>query len=116
MVQLRFWRRRGITDQAISPDAPFCVIGDVHGCADLLDRLITRLDTSFPTDPIVVAGDFIDRGPNSAKVLTILSAHPRVQCLLGNHEDMLLNFLGGQTDDVRAWLRAGGVKRCRVSD
>jgi serine/threonine protein phosphatase 1 len=89
-------------------------IGDVHGClAELveLERLI--IDDAAGVDGprlLVMLGDYIDRGPRSAQVLDHLIEPPpagftRVN-LLGNHEQMLLDFLAAprRADN---WLEFG---------
>ena len=75
------------------------VIGDIHGCVDELRQLVHAfpLNTS---DQVVFLGDYIDRGPDSKEVVTFLVAlqkqFPAVDFvfLKGNHEDMLLSYLG----------------------
>jgi hypothetical protein len=52
-------------------------IGDIHGCADLLEALLLQIDmdcTLYPSRrPIAVfLGDYIDRGPASREVLDLL--------------------------------------------
>lgn len=61
---------------------------------------------------LVVLGDMIDRGLESAGVLAHLrdleSGLPgNVACLMGNHERMMLDFLDDPERGAR-WLRAGG--------
>ena len=89
------------------------VIGDVHGCAVELSRLVEGLPL-VQGDDVVFLGDYIDRGPNSREVvsylLTLQKDHDAVRFvfLKGNHEDMLLSFLGldGQHGDM--FLANGG--------
>jgi serine/threonine protein phosphatase 1 len=89
-------------------------IGDVHGCAALLDALLERITDHAGDRPhrLVFLGDYIDRGPDSAAVLRTVSrlnwAEPeRVICLMGNHERMLLDAL--QTPlAAEHWLYNGG--------
>jgi serine/threonine protein phosphatase 1 len=90
------------------------VIGDIHGCADLLDALLERI-ADHAADRgrrLVFLGDYIDRGPDSAAVLRTVSrlnwAEPEhVICLMGNHERMLLDAL--QTPQAAEhWLYNGG--------
>ena len=100
-------------DAPFLPDAPFCVVGDIHGRMDLLTDALKRIAADWPDQTVVFVGDYIDRGPNSAEVLrhlyTLQSASPdQVVCLLGNHEDMLLGFLDGSLRDHSIWLRNGG--------
>jgi serine/threonine protein phosphatase 1 len=70
-------------------------IGDIHGCRrefeDLLEKLELRRD-----DRVVLLGDLVNRGPDSAGVLDLAREHATV-ALLGNHELRLLNFR--KTDD-----------------
>lgn len=85
------------------------VIGDVHGH---YDTLINLLDEIAPTgdDKIYFLGDLIDRGPKSAQVVEFVM-HSGYQCLLGNHEQMLLDILGeGEIygPALQAWLYSGG--------
>lgn len=94
------------TFDPIAPDAPFLVIGDLHGRADLLQRFF---DTA-PDFPIVCVGDYVDRGPDSAAVLRMLHARPDVICISGNHEAMLLRFLDSPEDHGRVWMHNGGLQ------
>jgi len=90
--------------------ARIIAIGDIHGCAAALRTLIEDIEPQ-PKDTLVILGDCVDRGPESAQVIEQLLAL-REQCrlvpLLGNHEEMMLNFLDGrpQPDD---WLQCGGA-------
>lgn len=91
----------------VAPETPFCVAGDVHGEFDLLQRLLEQLD---PGLPVVLTGDYIDRGGNSAPVLRFLAERPQYTCLMGNHEAMLLKFLDDPCSGAAAWLRHGGLR------
>ncbi|ACL60225.1 metallophosphoesterase family protein [Methylobacterium nodulans] len=89
------------------------VIGDIHGCADLLDRLLTQIEEHRAGRPrhLVCLGDYVDRGPDSARVIATLrrlqDREPdRVICLMGNHEAMLLGALSGADEPL--WLFNGG--------
>ena len=48
------------------PTAPICLIGDVHGRADLLEAMLTRIaaEPEAATARLVFVGDLIDRGPD----------------------------------------------------
>ncbi|OPZ60919.1 MAG: Serine/threonine-protein phosphatase 1 [Deltaproteobacteria bacterium ADurb.Bin510] len=84
-------------------------IGDIHGYHNKLEALIERIQ---PTryDTLVFLGDYIDRGPDSRKVvdyLIELSAKTSCVFLCGNHEELLLDYLAtGRHEDL--WLENGG--------
>jgi serine/threonine protein phosphatase 1 len=88
------------------------VIGDVHGCSAELARLVEALPVKS-SDTIVFLGDYIDRGPDSRGVVSYLLELQRQEpCALvflkGNHEDMLLSFLGLGGRHGEAFLYNGG--------
>lgn len=94
-------------------------IGDAHGCNALYRKLehdiVNDAEASGITGPklIVVLGDFVDRGPDSAGLLRHLLDPPppgfqRV-VLRGNHEDMMLAFLQDPAP-ARQWLHFGGTE------
>jgi serine/threonine protein phosphatase 1 len=91
-------------------------VGDVHGCLDqliALERQILADGRRIAGEKwIVMLGDYIDRGPNSAGVIEHLRHPPekgwRRFCLLGNHEQMMLDFLA-DADAHAYWLEEGGI-------
>jgi calcineurin-like phosphoesterase family protein len=68
------------------------VIGDIHGCALELERLLQRLRLT-PSDRLVAVGDLFHRGPEPAGVLDLLQRHC-VSFVLGNHELKVLRRAG----------------------
>jgi len=87
--------------------------GDIHGEAEKLDELLESLPLR-DDDRLVFLGDYVDRGPDSHGVIErLVELRERYSCvfLLGNHESMLLDFLGW-TDDAYfggdAYLMNGG--------
>ncbi|MCV2882222.1 metallophosphoesterase family protein [Actibacterium sp. XHP0104] len=101
-------------DAPLSPEAPFVAVGDIHGCDDLLAGLLDRLAAHDRQAPLVFVGDYVDRGAYSAQVLARLqdmqqSRPAQVTCLRGNHEEMLLLFLGDPEKYGAYWLRYGGA-------
>lgn len=65
-------------------------IGDIHGCAREFEELLNKLDLRR-RDRVVLLGDLINRGPESARVIALARQHAQLS-LLGNHELRLLNF------------------------
>ncbi|MEC9344720.1 MAG: metallophosphoesterase family protein [Pseudomonadota bacterium] len=91
-------------------------IGDIHGRADLLDRLLQsiRADCADPgAATVVFLGDYVDRGDDSRDVIDLCLAFGRdwpgeVVFLRGNHEAALLTFLDDPESGQR-WLEFGGM-------
>ncbi|MGF7007624.1 metallophosphoesterase family protein [Aminobacter sp. BE322] len=89
-------------------------VGDVHGCYRELRSLEQKIVADAARLPgrklIIMLGDYIDRGPDSAKVLDHLLAAPPVGferiCLVGNHETQTLDYLDGRIS-LDAWLATG---------
>jgi len=72
------------------------LMGDIQGCDTPLGRLLDRIDFSPSRDTLVVLGDLVNRGPESAAVLRRLQGMgASVQCLLGNHDLHLLGVATG---------------------
>ena len=65
-------------------------IGDVHGCSRELEELLNKLEL-HSTDRLILLGDLVNRGPDSAKVIALARQHAKLS-LLGNHELRLLNY------------------------
>ena len=66
---------------------------------------------------IVFLGDLIDRGPQSAGVVERLRTYrpsfAKPLFLMGNHEEVLLRILAGETAILPDWLRFGGAECAR---
>lgn len=98
----------------LRPDDPFVVVGDIHGCDSLLEQLLGQIATvrNCP-DQVVFLGDYVDRGEQSAAVLHRLHALTKEAgaiCLMGNHEQMMLDFLESPEKNGPRWLRYGGLQ------
>ena len=68
------------------------VISDIHGCFDQLQVAFKRINFNAAQDRAFSVGDLIDRGPFSPKALEWLTM-PCFHACLGNHEEMLLNWV-----------------------
>jgi len=124
---MTFWSPRHRTaDPAAAPAEPdsqagtIYAIGDIHGCYALMTDLLARIVADAEALPaaetvtLVFLGDYIDRGPDSAAVLSALiwiarNAPYETVFLRGNHEQAMLDYL---EDPRRAdtWLEFGGAQ------
>jgi serine/threonine protein phosphatase 1 len=88
-------------------------IGDVHGCAPELERLIAAVDPR-PEDRLVFLGDYVDRGRDSKATVEFLCALatrlPDTVFLRGNHEEMFLDFIGEDGANKQAFYGNGGAQ------
>ncbi|MBB4053769.1 serine/threonine protein phosphatase 1 [Devosia subaequoris] len=104
------------------PEAPAALyaIGDVHGCLDELVDLEHQIIADGHSIPgsklLVMLGDYVDRGPDSAAVIDHLLSRPpegfRRVCLMGNHELMFRDFLT-RPHPQSNWLEFGGLETLR---
>lgn len=69
------------------------VVGDLHGHRGLLEQALDRLSFDPSRDRVLSVGDLVDRGPDSLATLALIE-EPWFHAVLGNHELMLINFLG----------------------
>ena len=84
-------------------------IGDIHGYADALLALLKAIKPQAD-DRIIALGDYVDRGPETPRVLDeliALSGRCRLVPLLGNHDEMLLDLHHGGSG-LKEWLSWGG--------
>ena len=92
-------------------------IGDIHGCFDKLESLIAACELLSEGDEarFVFIGDYVDRGPDSRKVIDFmirsqLREPERFICLRGNHEAMLIDAANNDRSDrdLMNWWANGG--------
>jgi serine/threonine protein phosphatase 1 len=92
-------------------------IGDLHGRSDLLVKALAAIEEHRDGQPatLVVLGDFVDRGPDSAGLIELLRANHGYHgdlttvVLQGNHEDMMVKAMAiGQYRYWDHWLGNGG--------
>lgn len=105
---------------AVAPEGRrIYAIGDIHGRADLLEKLLTDIqrdasDGAFTGQPILIfLGDYIDRGFQSKEVIDLLLSELmspfETHFLKGNHEAAMLQFLQEPAMGPR-WAEFGGAE------
>lgn len=98
----------------------FDIIGDIHGCATALERLLEKLNYkkngnvyTHKTRKVIFLGDFIDRGPAQKQTLNIV--RPMIESgaaysVMGNHE---FNAICFATKHEGQFLRAHSDKNLK---
>jgi len=89
--------------KTIEEDCFYDIIGDVHGFANELEELLEKLGYTrnkgiwkHNSRKAIFVGDFIDRGPDSKRVLKIINGMVEfgtAHAILGNHELNLIMYL-----------------------
>ncbi len=83
-------------------------ISDIHGCLKTFKQLIETIKLKR-TDSLFLLGDYVDRGPDSQGVVRyireLISHGYDVVCLMGNHEESLVEKFSTNT---MIWERLGG--------
>lgn len=89
-------------------------VGDIHGRLDLFEALMGAIEAddaqSVADTTVILLGDLVDRGPDSAGVLALArewQARRKVRILYGNHEELLVKSLSS-LETLRHFLRHGG--------
>lgn len=104
---------------AVPPGIRVYAVGDVHGRLDLLQQLFAMIAQDIAARGsaevhLVMLGDLVDRGPESAGVIELLTRRPpwahAMHLLRGNHEDTFLAIAEGDREELPGWLQFGGVE------
>jgi serine/threonine protein phosphatase 1 len=87
------------------------IIGDLHGCFDLLEFKLNKVNFDDNRDRLFCVGDLIDRGPNSVECAELIY-EPWFFSTQGNHERLFFTYQLGiraQTHDPGDFLYNGGM-------
>lgn len=66
-------------------------VGDIHGCLEEFDELLKKIQYNPATMDMVLLGDLVDRGPDSAGVVA-RARELKLKAIKGNHEDKAIRF------------------------
>lgn len=86
------------------------VVGDIHGCLDVLHRALKALHFQPTVDRLFSVGDLVDRGPHSLACLGLLKMS-WFHSVMGNHESFLIRHLSNPelyAPADRDWLDESG--------
>lgn len=88
------------------------IISDIHGMYEMLLALLKKVKYNPLYDRLFFLGDMVDKGPHSRQVLEFVNNEVQKNeaiFILGNHDDLLLSFLKGETDVMESWVVNGGL-------
>ncbi len=86
-------------------------IGDIHGHSEPLLKILEQIAPQ-PDDTIFCLGDCVNRGPDSRGVierLMLLEKECKLVCILGNHEEVMLDCRHGH-QGLDRWMYQGGME------
>ncbi|MGL2965492.1 metallophosphoesterase [Flavobacterium sp. XGLA_31] len=88
------------------------VIGDIHGGLRALHQIMERAKVTTE-DQLIFLGDYVDGWSESPQVLDFLiELNAKQQCIFirGNHDELLLDWLSGDTKNIdeTQWYHHGG--------
>ena len=66
------------------------VVGDIHGCYELLMAELDKVSFDFQRDWLISVGDLVDRGPQCVQCVELLN-QPWFKAVRGNHEQMCID-------------------------
>lgn len=108
---------------ARNPHGRDWVVGDIHGCFSRLRQHLDEHGFDPAVDRLFSVGDLVDRGPESELALEWL-AYPWFHAVLGNHEQMAIDWVDCPEMDAGTYAYNGGMwnignpsdERIRFSD
>lgn len=83
------------------------IVGDIHGCFGRLQTALDELGFDPERDRLFSVGDLVDRGPESHLSIEWLSK-PWFHTVLGNHEQMAIDWANGVGMDASIYAYNGG--------
>ncbi|MCY4125952.1 MAG: metallophosphoesterase, partial [Pseudomonas sp.] len=111
----------------LDPARSFDIIGDVHGCALTLERVLDALGYQriagvwrHPRRQALFLGDIVDRGPRIREALHIVHdmvAAGQAHCIMGNHEYSALGWVTpALPGSGKAFVREHTPRHARLID
>lgn len=114
----RLFSRSSKSHHAVPAGVRVYAVGDVHGSLEPLNKLLDAIEGDCASADVqshlIFLGDLVDRGRHSAQVIDRLLTGglptDRWDCIMGNHEEVMLECYGGRLETVDGWLGYGGVE------
>ena len=90
------------------------IIGDIHGCYEQFQQLLLEIGFDKSKDRMIACGDLVDRGKDSFKC-ALLVREPWFHSVMGNHEDMFLQYQRREID-IGMYTYNGGEWATRLDE
>jgi len=81
------------------------VVGDIHGCFDLLKEKLVEINFNWEIDRLFSVGDLVDRGEKSADCIKWINLS-WFHSVRGNHEQMAIDYVNGTAE--KYWYICNG--------
>lgn len=108
----------------VQENVNYDIIGDVHGCANSLERLLQDLGYccqsgiySHASRKVIFIGDIIDRGPHIREALAIVYAMVKggsAHMILGNHEINAIYYCKSKSQNLNENIRPRTARNARI--
>ena len=82
-------------------------ISDIHGCYDEFMELLKKIKFN-ENDTLYVLGDAVDRGTKPIETLRFIMQTPNVHFLIGNHEQMMMDYYKREISGILNWNKYNG--------
>ena len=88
-------------------------ISDIHGNNKTFLQVLEKIQLT-KSDELFLLGDFIDRGPDSKgvfdSIFKLIEDGYKVNCTLGNHEELMIMSRAFDRRARLVWMRNGGIQ------
>lgn len=101
------------------------IIGDIHGMLRPLEKLLAAVEAADPQRRLLFVGDFVNRGPDSRRVIDLLLSLRDARFVRGNHDDVFdhvlnhVSYCGEPGEDFREasfkWFMQHGLDKTFMS-
>lgn len=84
-------RIRTLDENAFNNSQRVFAVGDIHGCLQEFNTLLSNINYNASTDKMILLGDMVAKGPDSQGVIR-RAKELGALCVRGNHDDKVVRF------------------------
>ncbi|KAK6190096.1 hypothetical protein SNE40_002031 [Patella caerulea] len=93
-----------VLDADVIASRPVFVVGDIHGCCDELQEIVSEAQKEHGDTLFIFVGDMVNKGPKNVEVLDFISTL-KSYAVRGNHDEVVLRELAELKKDPSYELR-----------